>query len=77
MQPVCLSTETVAVTYGSTDHGRAILVPAGAEIFVVGSLEVPLEADNSRMVSVIWQGNTVWMFLVDLLERGTRVAGAG
>ena len=58
-------------------HGVAIIIPAGSEIVSVEPIEARTGFDHSAFVGVEWDGKTVRMFLLDLVERGERVQGAG
>ena len=64
-----LNAATIATLH---QHGRRSIVhvPAGALITVCGPLNESKEAN--RQVEVEWQGQTLKMFAVDILERGER-----
>ena len=51
---------------------QVLYIPAGAEIVVAGSLG---DGPTNREVNVEWEGKTLTMFAVDLLERGERITG--
>jgi hypothetical protein len=67
-----LKTATIAASFEDGKE-RVLYIPAGAEIVVTGSLSN--DGPINREVSVEWEGNTLTMFAVDILERGERVRG--
>ena len=63
-----LSFETIAVYYGDGSKGQAVVIPAGTDVF---ASEQEMHAglrDHSKFISVEWDGKTVSMFLVDLVD---------
>lgn len=71
-----LKASIMAVYYGVEGKGEAVIIPAGSEI-VTDDLSNPRALpDQSRLVKVGWNGKTVSMFLVDLLDRGERLLHA-
>jgi CheY-like chemotaxis protein len=67
-----LKTTTVAI--GSKNGKRvAMYVPAGAEIVVFGRIWEMSDPAHNRQVEVLWEGQTVTMFAVDILWRADRV----
>ena len=78
MSQYCLSTATVAVQ--PTKDGMkaaAVMLPAGS--IVIASEQVELESAaiaKNTLIPVMWDGKTVEMFLIDLIERGVETSGA-
>ena len=77
MQRFRLRSSTTAVQPRHGSNGEAITIPAGAVIASATPPESLLQSDRTNLITVEWEGKTVRMFLVDLLERGERVNGAG
>lgn len=67
-----LEKETIAVQEDGTAL-RPVRLPAGSEIIVLGALEAS-DAPN-RQVTIFWTDQSLRMFAVDILERGTRIDG--
>ena len=62
--------ETLAV--GIVDgEPKAVILPAEAILRVVSGPT----GQGDRMVDVMWDGQTVTMFVIDLQERGTEIKG--
>jgi ABC-type metal ion transport system substrate-binding protein len=60
-----LNTEMLGII--STDWRRmTVKIPEGSTITVVNS-----SSNGSRMVDILWEGDTVMIFVQDLRERGT------
>jgi hypothetical protein len=57
--------------------GVAIVIPAGSEVVSHEVVDSRSGFDHSKFIAVEWDGRTVCMFLLDLLERGERVQHAG
>jgi hypothetical protein len=55
--------------------GHALIIPAGAEIVSVDPIETRPGFNRTKLIEVGWEGKTVRMFLLDLLERGERLDG--
>ena len=54
----------------STDWRRmTVRIPEGSTITVVDG-----HLDGSRMIDVLWEGDTVMIFVQDLQDRGTLIA---
>lgn len=54
-----------------------LIIPAGGEVVSVDPIETRNGFDRSKLVEVGWDGKTVRMFLLDLVERGKCMDGAG
>jgi hypothetical protein len=67
-----LNRDTPAID-NSGSKPTAIAVPMGA-IICATSLRNP---DNTQMIEVRWQDRRLFMFAVDVQERGEKVMGAG
>lgn len=67
-----LKSDTLAIT-SSGGKPTAVTVPKTAVCYVTG-LQKP---DDPRMIEVAWQDRRVFMFEVDLQNRGERINGAG
>ena len=73
-----LNSATMAVHYRHDDQkGVALIIPAGSEVISHEVVDGRPGFDRSKFVAVEWDGRTVCMFLLDLLERGERVQQAG
>ena len=73
-----LNSATMAVHYRHDDQkGVALIIPAGSEVISHEVVDGRPGFDRSKLVAVEWDGRTVCMFLLDLLERGERVQQAG
>jgi|HubBroStandDraft_5_1064220.scaffolds.fasta_scaffold1726968_1 hypothetical protein len=77
MQRFRLNSATMVVYSPDGFKGQAVVLPAGSEVVPVDPVEARPEIDRSKLVAVGWDGKTVRMFLLDLLERGERVDGVG
>jgi hypothetical protein len=65
-----LNAETLGII--STDWRRMIVkIPEGSTITVVNAT-----SNGSRMVDILWKGDTVMIFVQDLRERGTLIGPA-
>ena len=67
----------MAVHHRDGFRDEAVIIPAGAVVEIVGRLYGGRNFDHARLVEIGWDGRTVRMFLLDLLERGQRMDGAG
>jgi hypothetical protein len=68
-----LKSSTLGVDYSDGLKGHAVMIPAGSEIVSYDPAESPAEFHRSSVIGVEWNGNTVSVFRLDLLERGERV----
>ena len=68
-----LNTATIAASFEDGKE-RVLYIPAGAEIVATDSLDG--DGQLNREVNVEWEGTTLIMFAVDILERGERIDGA-
>jgi len=69
-----LRTSTIAVIYDGAGKKVTEMIPAGEVIKALGV--VPLDraaVEPTEQIEVLWEGRTMSMFLVDLLDRGERV----
>lgn len=66
----------MAIYYEEGGKGDAVVIPMGAEVFTDDLANPRAASDPSRLVPVEWNGKAVSVFLVDLLDRGERVATA-
>jgi len=65
-----LNAETLGII--STDWRRMIVkIPEGSTVTVVNATSM-----GSRMVDILWKGDTVMIFVQDLRERGTLIGPA-
>jgi hypothetical protein len=65
-----LNAETLGII--STDWRRMIVkIPEGSTVTVVNPTSM-----GSRMVDILWKGDTVMIFVQDLRERGTLIGPA-
>jgi hypothetical protein len=71
-----LKSATMAVHYQDGAKGTAVIVPGGSEVVSLEPIEGHNGFDRSKFIAVEWNGTTVCMFLLDLIERGERVHGA-
>jgi hypothetical protein len=71
-QPLRLNRDTPAID-NSGSKPTAITVPTGA-IICATAVRNP---DNPQMIEVQWQDCRLFMFAVDVQERGEKVMGAG
>jgi hypothetical protein len=68
----------MAVHYRDGDQkGIVMVIPAGSELISHEPIDGRPGFDHSKLIAVDWNGRTVCMFLLDLLERGERIQGAG
>ena len=67
-----LKSSTVASTL---DNGKSVvlLLPTGAEVIPLDTLPDRVSEDDGREICVEWQGKTLSMFLIDILERGEHI----
>jgi hypothetical protein len=72
-----LTSATMAVYQRDGYKSEAVVIPAGSEVLSVDPIESRSGFDRAKLVDVGWNGKTVRMFLLDLLERGERIDGAG
>jgi hypothetical protein len=72
-----LKSATMAMCHHDGFKGEAVVIPTGSEIISVDPVEIRKGFDRARLIEVGWGGKTVRMFLLDLLERGERIEGAG
>jgi len=72
-----LNSATMAVYSPDGFKELAIIIPTGSEVVSVDPIGSRNGFDRSKLIEVGWDGKTVRMFLLDLLERGERVDGAG
>jgi len=72
-----LKLSTVGVSHANDGRKTAQVIPQGAEL-MTGDADVEDPSANGRkLVSVVWEGRSLGIFLVDLLERAERVRHAG
>jgi len=62
-----LKTSTIGLLQ-EEERRRIVHVPAGSVVAVCSPLHESAQAN--RQVEIRWQGNTIWMFAADILERG-------
>jgi hypothetical protein len=76
MRRYVLSVSTLGL--GLDDHGKrgSVRLPAGAKITVLDPVPVLPPENPVEMVSVLWNGRGVLIFLADLQERGLLVQAA-
>jgi hypothetical protein len=73
-----LQSATLAVQYRNGEaKGIATMIPAGSAVTPLDPIELRSGFDRSKLIAVEWDGKTVCMFLLDLLERGAQVDAAG
>lgn len=77
MYSFALSSPTMAIQYGDKGKGVAVIIPGGSKVAIADLPEANTLSDASKLIEVEWNGRTVRMFLLDLLERGDRVECAG
>lgn len=71
-----LKSATMAVCHRDGFKGEAVIIPTGSEIVSVDPVEIRKGFDRAKLIEVGWDGKTVRMFLLDLLERGERIPSA-
>jgi hypothetical protein len=76
MQRFQLRSSTTAVQPRLGHKGEAITIPAGSVVAIATPIESFVRSDRTGFIAVNWDGKTVNMFLIDLLERGERVPGS-
>jgi hypothetical protein len=76
MRRYVLSVSTLAL--GCDDRGKrgSLLLPAGAKITVLDPVPVVPAKNPAQMITVLWNGRGVAIFLVDLQERGSLIRAA-
>ncbi len=65
-----LRAETLVVGQSGTGHAVAITIPAG------GIVNVVADFDKRGMVDVLWDGQVVEIFQIDLVSRGEALSEA-
>ena len=64
------------IQHAAGAHSSGVIVPGGSEVVSLEPIEGHNGFDRSKFIAVEWNGTTVCMFLLDLIERGERVHGA-
>jgi hypothetical protein len=77
MQRFRLNSATMAVHSPDGFKDLVLVIPAGGEVVSGDPIETRDGFGRSKLVEVGWNGETVRMFLLDLIERGERVHGVG
>jgi hypothetical protein len=68
-----LRTPTLGIGIDSTDGGKRVAVPVPADA-VVKVVAGPSGAGD-RMVDVLWDGQVLVVFVIDLTQRGEEITG--
>ena len=73
MRRYVLSVSTLGI--GFEDEGRkaSVLLPAGAKITVLDPVPASPPENPAEVISALWNGRGVAIFLVDLQERGSLI----
>jgi hypothetical protein len=72
-----LRSATAGVYRGGAEKPVAVLIPAGAEVTTTDEDALSSSANHLKLISVEWQGRPLAIFLIDLVERGERIAQMG
>jgi hypothetical protein len=69
LERYCLKADAVAVRDNSVGRQEIVVVPAGSHVLA----DVPLRTQEERLMNVVWNGQDVVMFTMDLQARAEPV----